>query len=72
MTQDDVDERSATGADLAAAAARLVPQTEAMVFDLEELLVEREEMARAGAGRRPEFAPRVFQHFFLRIRHEGI
>ena len=50
MPQENVDERRAAGADFAAAAAGLVPQAQPVVFDLEKLLVEREQVGSAGCG----------------------
>ena len=44
MPQDDVHKAGALRADLASAAAAVVLQPEAMVFDLEELFVERKQL----------------------------
>ena len=72
MAQENIDERGAARADLTTAAAGLVPQAEEMIFDPEELLVEREEMRRLDAGGGAEFAPGMLDDFGLVIRHVGI
>ena len=69
MTQENVDERRAARAHLTSAAAGLMAQTQAMIFDFEKLLVERQEMRRLGAGRGLQLAPGVRQNFFLMVGH---
>ena len=54
------------GADFAAATSSLVTQAQPMVFDLEKPTVNRQLM-RGFAGRRREFALRVFEKFILMI-----
>ena len=69
MTQENVDERRAARAHLTPPAARLMAQSQAMIFDLEKLLVEREQMRRLSAGRGPQLTPSVRQNFFLMVGH---
>ena len=72
MTQENVDERRAARAHLAPPATRLMAQSQAMIFDLEELPVERQQMRRLSAGRGPQLTPSVRQNFFLMVGHLGI
>ena len=69
MTQENVDERRAARAHLTPPATRLMTQSQAMIFDLEKLLVKREQMWRFSAGRGPQLTPSVCQNFFLMVGH---
>jgi hypothetical protein len=69
MAQNNVDQRRAARADFAAPAARLMPQSQAMIFDLEKLLVERQQMRRRGIDGGPQLALRVFENFVLMLSH---
>ena len=44
-------------------------QTQAMIFDLEKLLVKREQMRRFSPGRGSQLTPSVRQNFFLMVGH---
>ena len=72
MTQENVDERRAARAHLTTAATRLMAQSQAMIFNLEKLLVERQQMRRLSAGRGPQLTSSVRQNFFLMVGHPGI
>ena len=71
MTQENVDERRAARADFTPPATRLMTQSQAMIFDLEKLLVEREQMRRFSAGRGPQLTPSVLPELFPDGRTPG-
>ena len=53
-------------------ATGLMAQSQAMIFDLKKLLVERQQVRRLSAGRGPQLTPSVRQKFFLMVGHLGI
>jgi hypothetical protein len=69
MAQHDIDERSAAGANFAAATARFVAQTQTMIFNPKKLLIERKEMGRVSPRRGGKLALGVLQNFILVTRH---
>jgi len=69
MTQENVDERRAARAHLTPPATRLMAQSQAMIFDLKKLPVERQQMRRLSAGRGPQLTPSMRQNFFLMVGH---
>ncbi len=63
MAQNDIHQAGALVGDLAAALARVMLQAEAVVFDLEEALVEGEELRGAFLALAGQLLLRVREHF---------
>jgi hypothetical protein len=69
MAENDVDQGRTTGANFPATTPCLVPETQAMIFDLEKFFIERNQMRRRDFVGRGELTPGVLQNFFLLVRH---
>ena len=70
VPEDDIHEAGALRANLASAAAGVVPQPDAVVLDLEEFFVKREPLGGVQRALRAELLLGVGEDFFTMAKHE--
>src|SRR5689334_9569518 len=69
VPQNNVDQLCAPGTNFTSATTGFMPEPEPMIFDLEELGIERDQLRWVDLARAGEFALRVLQNFILLTGH---